>query len=77
MTTQIAVRIPDEMVEFLDQTVASGRASSRAEIVVAAVEREMRRQAAQKDAEILAETGASDDLDDLVEWSSSNVEVER
>jgi Arc/MetJ-type ribon-helix-helix transcriptional regulator len=76
MTTQIAVRLPDEMVAFLDRTVATGKASSRAALVAAAVEREMRRQAAQQDAEIMAEHGPADDLDDLVEWSSTHLEVE-
>ena len=46
MSTQIAVRLPDEMVAFLDHAVAQGKAASRAELVSAALEREMRRQAA-------------------------------
>jgi Arc/MetJ-type ribon-helix-helix transcriptional regulator len=66
MSTQIAVRLPDEMVAFLDRTVATGKASSRAALVAAAVEREMRRQAAEHDAEVLRENGSADDLDDLV-----------
>jgi Arc/MetJ-type ribon-helix-helix transcriptional regulator len=76
MTTQIAVRLPDEMVAFLDRTVASGKASSRAALVAAAVEREMRRQAAEQDARVLREHGAADDLDDLVQWSSTHIEVD-
>ncbi|WP_203567465.1 ribbon-helix-helix domain-containing protein [Aestuariimicrobium ganziense] len=69
MTTQIAVRLPDEVVRFLDQFVASGRAPSRAAIVSSALEREMRRQAALRDAEILATSATADDLDDLVAWT--------
>ena len=76
MTTQIAVRLPDEMVAFLDRSVASGKAPSRAALVASAVEREMRRQAAEQDAEVLRWQGAADDLDDLVEWSSTRIEVE-
>lgn len=76
MTTQIAVRLPDEMVAFLDRTVASGRAPSRAALVAAAVEREMRRQAAERDAQILRENGPDDELDELVQWSSTHLEVE-
>jgi Arc/MetJ-type ribon-helix-helix transcriptional regulator len=76
MTTQIAVRLPDEMVAFLDRTVATGKASSRAALVAAAVEREMRRLAAEQDAQVLREHGAADDLDDLVRWSSTHIEVE-
>ncbi len=69
MTTQIAVRLPDEMVAFLDQSVASGKATSRAALVARAVEREMRRHAAQQDAEVLNRVGPEDDLDALVSWS--------
>jgi Arc/MetJ-type ribon-helix-helix transcriptional regulator len=76
MTTQIAVRLPDEMVAFLDRTVATGKASSRAALVAAAVEREMRRQAAEQDAQALRQHGADDDLDDLVQWSNTHIEVE-
>ena len=76
MTTQIAVRLPDEMVAFLDRIVAAGKAPSRAALVAAAVEREMRRQAAAQDAQILRQQGADDDLDDLVHWTSTHVEVE-
>lgn len=76
MSTQIAVRLPDEMVAFLDRTVATGKAPSRAAIVAAAVEREMRRQAAEQDAQTLREHGPADELDDLVQWSSTHLEVE-
>ncbi len=76
MTTQIAVRLPDEMVAFLDRSVASGHASSRAALVAVALEREMRRQAARQDAEILRTRGSADDLDDLVAWSVSHASLE-
>lgn len=76
MSTQIAVRLPDEVVAFLDRSVASGRAPSRAALVAAAVEREMRRQAAERDAELLGDAGAADDLDDLVAWSAANAVTE-
>lgn len=76
MTTQITVRLPDEMVAFLDQSVASGKAASRAALVASAVEREMRRQAAERDAELLTQLGAADDLDELVSWSVSNLVIE-
>ena len=76
MSTQIAVRLPDEMVAFLDRAVATGKASSRAALVAAAVEREMRRRAAEDDAQVLRERGPVDDLDDLVRWSGSHLEVE-
>jgi hypothetical protein len=56
--------------------VATGRAPSRAALVAAAVQREMRRQAAEQDAQVLRERGTADDLDDLVQWTSAHLEVE-
>lgn len=76
MSTQIAVRLPDEMVAFLDRTVASGLAPSRAAIVASAVEREMRRLSAENDVRILRTVGGADDLDDLVEWTISHAVLE-
>lgn len=75
MSTQIAVRLPEEMVAFLDRAVADGKATSRAALVSAAVEREMRRQAAETDAAILRKAGAGDDLDSLVNWTTSHVDI--
>lgn len=63
------MRLPDEVVAFLDRSVASGKAPSRAALVSAAVEREMRLMAAQHDAEVLTDHGSADDLDDLVSWT--------
>ncbi|GAB3624171.1 hypothetical protein GCM10027418_22550 [Mariniluteicoccus endophyticus] len=76
MTTQIAVRLPDELVSFLDRSVADGLVSSRAALVSRAIEREMRRQAALTDSMILAAQGTQDDLDDLVAWTTSNAPFE-
>ena len=76
MSTQIAVRLPDEMVAYLDRTVASGQAPSRAAIVASAVEREMRRFRAEQDAQVLRRRGSADDLDDLVRWTTTHVNVE-
>ena len=59
MSTQIAVRLPDSMVEFLDRLVAEGQAPSRASVVERALAREFRRQIAARDA-----AGADDDMDD-------------
>ena len=76
MSTQIAVRLPDEMVAFLDHLVAIGKAPSRAALVVSALEREMRRQGAEQDAQILREHGPADDLDAVVQWAVARVDVE-
>ena len=76
MSTQIAVRLPDEMVDFLDRAVAAGRAPSRAAIVTSALEREMRRLMAEQDAAILSRGGDADDLDLLVVWTPQHVTIE-
>ena len=76
MTTQIAVRLPDEMVRFLDRSVASGKAASRAALVAAALEREMRLQTAQQDVQTLKKKGTADDLDELVSWSVAHATLD-
>ena len=70
MTTQIAVRLPDDIVEYVDQQVASGSASSRAAVVARALERDRRRQIAEQDARIYAANGGGD-LDDLASWATT------
>jgi Arc/MetJ-type ribon-helix-helix transcriptional regulator len=70
MTTQIAVRLPDEIVAYLDQQVASGHAPSRAAVVTRALERERRRDVAERDARIYAAARLGE-LDDLATWAAS------
>ena len=70
MTTQITVRLPDELVAFTDQLVASGRARSRASVVERALERELRRALAERDAGILAGSEQDDDLEALAAWAA-------
>lgn len=65
MTTQIAVRLPDDLVEFLDDEVSGGGASSRAELVTKALRREQRRRRAERDARIYAEHGEDPELDGM------------
>jgi Arc/MetJ-type ribon-helix-helix transcriptional regulator len=69
MSTQIAVRLPDEMVAFLDGEVSSHRASSRAALVLRALERERRRHIAARDAEILAQVSEEHDVDSLAAYA--------
>ncbi|WP_061211615.1 ribbon-helix-helix domain-containing protein [Dermabacter hominis] len=76
MTVQISLRLPDDLVEFLDQSVSAGAAGSRADLVSLALEREKRRQAALADAAILSAGGPEDDLDSLVEWTSDHASFE-
>ena len=71
MSTQIAIRLPDELVEFLDDLVKSGHATSRAAAVARALERERRRQTAERDAAILARSGADADMDSLAHHAAA------
>lgn len=67
MSRQIAVRLPDDIVDFIDQLVDDGEATSRAVVVVRAVDRERRRKIAARDVAILVRVGADPDLDGLAE----------
>jgi Arc/MetJ-type ribon-helix-helix transcriptional regulator len=70
MSKQIAVRLSEDLVEFLDEVVGSGREPSRAAVVTTALERERRRAIAAHDAEILASTGPDPDLAGLAEFAA-------
>ncbi|OBI40425.1 antitoxin [Mycobacterium kyorinense] len=70
MSTQIAVRLPDEVVAFLDREVSEKRATSRAAVVLRALERERRRQIAARDAAILTATEPDRDLDALAQFAA-------
>lgn len=71
MTRQIAVRLPDDLVDFIDRLVEEGQASSRAAVVARAVERERRRALAARDAEIYAAAGVDDDLEALAAYAAA------
>jgi Arc/MetJ-type ribon-helix-helix transcriptional regulator len=70
MSKQIAVRLPDDLVEFVDEVVGAGRETSRAAVVTTALERERRRAVAARDAEILAASGPDPDLAGLAEFAA-------
>jgi Arc/MetJ-type ribon-helix-helix transcriptional regulator len=70
MSKQIAVRLPEDLVEFVDELVGSGIGRSRATVVTRALERERRRVVAARDAEILARTGQDPDLDRLAKHAA-------
>jgi Arc/MetJ-type ribon-helix-helix transcriptional regulator len=70
MSKQIAVRLSDDLVEFVDEIVESGRERSRAAVVARALERERRRLAAERDAEILAATGPDPELAGLADYAA-------
>jgi Arc/MetJ-type ribon-helix-helix transcriptional regulator len=68
MSKQIAVRLPDDLVDFIDQLIDRGDATSRAVVVARAVAKERRREIAARDAAILAPLGDDPDLDSLAEY---------
>jgi len=70
MSKQIAVRLPDELVAFVDEVVDSGDERSRAAVVTRALEREQRRSLAERDARILARTGPDPELAGLAEHAA-------
>lgn len=71
VSKQIAVRLPDEVVAFIDAEVRSRRAPSRAAFVHAAVERERRRLTAARDAELLSgQAGDPDGFDGLAGYGA-------
>lgn len=69
MSTQITVRLSDDLVRAVDALVADGRARSRASVVERALARELRRALAEQDATILRGSPTPDDLASLVEWA--------
>jgi Arc/MetJ-type ribon-helix-helix transcriptional regulator len=69
MSKQIAVRLPDELVDFVDELVDSGAVRSLAAVVSHALERQRRRVVAARDAQILARTGPDTELAGLAEYA--------
>ena len=70
ITRQIAVRLPDDLVDFVDEIASAGVGRSRASVVAQALERERRRVIATRDAEILARTGPDPELEGLAEHAA-------
>jgi Arc/MetJ-type ribon-helix-helix transcriptional regulator len=71
MSKQIAVRLPDDLVQFVDEIVDAGDGRSRAAVVTRALERERRRVIAARDAEILARTGPDPELAGLAQHAAA------
>jgi Arc/MetJ-type ribon-helix-helix transcriptional regulator len=70
MSKQIAVRLADQLVDFVDAIVDSGTERSRAAVVTRALEHERRRMVAARDAEILAASGPDPELAGLAEHAA-------
>lgn len=63
MSKQIAVRLPDDLVDFVDARVGAGEERSRAAVVTRALQRERRRVVAARDAELLQATEPDTELE--------------
>jgi Arc/MetJ-type ribon-helix-helix transcriptional regulator len=72
MTIQITVRLPDELVAFVDAEVERGDATSRADAVARALVRERRRRTALADVAILRGSPDDPDLDGLAEYTGAH-----
>jgi len=72
MSKQIAVRLPEDLVEFIDEAIAAGDAASRADLVYRALQHERRRIIAERDIEILSQTTKpeTDDLAGLADYAA-------
>jgi Arc/MetJ-type ribon-helix-helix transcriptional regulator len=70
MSIQIAVRLDDEVVHWVDEAVAHGEASGRAALIERALRRERRRMTAERDAEIYA-TSTDPELAAIVKATSN------
>ncbi|MCW2993304.1 MAG: uncharacterized protein JWQ18_799 [Conexibacter sp.] len=70
MSKQIAVRLSDELVAFVDELVDSGAERSRAAVVTRALTRERRRALAARDAEILSRTWPDPELHGLADHAA-------
>lgn len=67
MTTQIAVRLPDHLVAFLDERVADGE-KSRAAVVIKALMKYERQLVGERDAATYLREGGAPSAE-WVEWS--------
>lgn len=70
MSTQIAVRLPAQLVNSLDELVASGAGRSRSSVIQRALLRELRYQRMLQEVEIFnSDMGTDEDLNSLARFS--------
>lgn len=72
MSTQIAVRLPEELVQYIDDLVERRIVKSRADFVAKAIAREQRHRGALADVEVLKRLGNDPDLDALAEYQAAH-----
>lgn len=70
MSKQIAVRLPDELVDYIDELVKASETESRASFLALAAKRERRRRLAARDAMIYASEGEDPELEGLAAYAA-------
>ena len=70
MSKQIAVRLPDELVDYIDELVKASETESRASFLAPAAKRERRRRLGARDAMIYAMVGKDSELDGLAAYAA-------
>lgn len=72
MSSQMTIRVDDEAAAFIDQASRAGE-GSRADVINKAIRREMRRRAAQRDAQIYAtSTDPALESDAYAQWAAKS-----
>jgi Arc/MetJ-type ribon-helix-helix transcriptional regulator len=76
MSVQMTVRIADELAAYVDAHVASGDATSRAQVISRALHRLMRSEEREREIALVDELNARGeslypDLDGLAEWGAN------
>ncbi|MGH3448653.1 MAG: YlcI/YnfO family protein [Nocardioidaceae bacterium] len=72
MSVQLTIRVDDDLATFIDQAAKTGE-GSRADVINRAIRREVRRRAAEQDAQIYASTADADlEPDAYGVWAAHN-----
>lgn len=71
MSVQMTIRLGDDLAAFVDDAARAGE-GSRAEIISRALQREVRRRAAERDAEIYATIRYAAEDDAYATWAADN-----
>ena len=72
MTVQMTIRVDDDLAAFVDQAAQAGE-GSRADVINRAIKREVRRRAAERDAQVYASSADLDlESDAYAAWASGN-----
>lgn len=72
MSVQMTIRVDDDLAAFVDRAAKAGE-GSRADVINRAIKREVRRRAAERDAEIYASSADPDlESDAYAVWAARN-----